>query len=201
MMSPLPICTLNDGTVCIGIASFSTMALDIKLCVDPLSTRIRSCLSLISPCNFNVAPTEFPKMAWKLISASSASAASLSKLPSASSCSGDSSSVIFRREREESLHLWPGWNFSLHLKQRPFASHACRSASDGRDWVGNAASEVEVKGARELTGAAECEIGRSRFPGGRENDPKALAWLMKSKWALSGLWLCWFWLQILRPGS
>lgn len=117
-------------------ASFSTMALDIKLCVDPLSTRIRSCLSLISPCNFNVAPTEFPKMAWKLISDSSASAASLSKLPSASSCSGDSSSVIFRRERGEGLHLWPGWNFSLHLKQRPFASRACRSASHGRDgWV------------------------------------------------------------------
>lgn len=64
--------------------------------------------------------------------------------------------------------------FSLHLKQRPFASRACRSASHGRDWVGNGASGFVVKGARELAGAAECERGRSRLPGGRENDPTAL---------------------------
>lgn len=102
---PIPICTPNIEMVCIGIWSSSTMVTATKLCVDPLSTRIKTYSLLICPCNFMVDPVEFPKMSWKLIFARSLTVASPSNSPSISLLSGVSSYVISMREIEDNLRM------------------------------------------------------------------------------------------------
>lgn len=123
--SPLPIWTPNGGTEWTGKASSSTMDVERKLCVDPLSSKITTCLGPILSFNFMVVPAVFPRIAWSEILATPSGPSSSLSLFSVTTFPASSTSSNSKREKLDCLHWCLGENFSLQQKQSPLARWFC----------------------------------------------------------------------------